>query len=143
MNILARSNRLLNPFGENITFFSVEDGETIEKDDFVVVNTRTWQASRPRKESGYYSVGRAVRVFTSSDGQDYVICRDGIFQCGNTATATDRICRDDVSRACYFEDGNTVSLDNINATRAGEIISVMDDGVLLKIDVNEGSGIEW
>ena len=143
MNILARNKRLLNPFGENITIFHVEEGETIKEGDFVVVNTRTWQASKPKKAGGYYSVGRAVRIIASNDGCDLVVCKDGIFQCGNTKDSKHHILKNDVSRACYFKDTDTVSMDKINTTRAGEIISVFDDGVLIKIDVNEGSGMEW
>lgn len=143
MNILSSNNKLLNPFGENITIFRVEEGEEIEKGDFVVANTRTWLASRPKKQSGYYAVGRAVEVITSEDGTDIVICKDGIYILKNSCRHEHKIIRDNVTRACYFENEDTVSLENINATRVGEIISVTDEGVLVKIDVNEGSGMQW
>lgn len=143
MNILSSNNKLLNPFGENITIFRVEEGEEIEKGDFVVANTRTWLASRPKKQSGYYAVGRAVEVITSEDGTDIVICKDGIYILKNSCRHEHKIIRDNITRACYFENEDTVSLENINATRVGEIISVTDEGVLVKIDVNEGSGMQW
>lgn len=143
MNILSSNNKLLNPFGENITIFRVEEGEEIEKGDFVVANTRTWLASRPKKQSGYYAVGRAVEVITSEDGTDIVICKDGIYILKNSCRHEHKIIRNNITRACYFENEDTVSLENINATRVGEIISVTDEGVLVKIDVNEGSGMQW
>ena len=143
MNILSKNKKLLNPCGENITIFHVEEGEEIKKGDFVVANTRTWLASRPKKQSGYYSVGRAVEVITSEDGTDIVICKDGIYIMKNSCRHEHKIIRNNVARACYFENEDTVSLENINATRVGEIISVADDGVLVRIDVNEGSGMQW
>lgn len=143
MNILASNKTLLNQFGENITMFPVKRGTTIKEGDFVVVNTRTWLASLPKKKSGYYAVGRAIRLITATDGNTFVICRDGIFHGDNTMKPQHRISKENVTRACYFCDDQTVSLNNINATKAGTIISVMEDGVLIKIDVNEGSGMQW
>lgn len=143
INILARNNTLLNQFGENITIFPVENGVNIEEGDFVVVNTRTCLATLPKKESGYYTVGRAIRLIHSQDGPTYVICKDGIFKCKNTRKCEDRILKNDVMRACYFENNNTVSLDNINSTKAGTIVSIYKKDVLVKVNVNEGSGIEW
>lgn len=142
-NILARNHTLLNEFGENITMFPVENGVTIKEGDFVVVNTRTWLATLPKKESGYYSVGRAIRVISDQNGTTFVICKDGIYKCKNTRNGGDRILKNDVMRACYFESDNTVSLDNINSTKAGNIISVYKKDVIIRVDVNEGSGMEW
>lgn len=143
MNIWSRSHSLLNMFGENITIFTIADGEDIQVDDFVVVNTRTLQAYLPKKESGYYSVGRAVRKIKAEDGSSIVICKDGIFKCDNTVQSTCCISKENIDRVCYFEDDCTVSLDNINSTKAGTIISVMPDGILIRVDANEGGGIQW
>lgn len=142
-NILARNHVLLNQFGENITIFPVEKGVTIEEGDFVVVNTRTWLATLPSKKSGYYTVGCAIRLIPAQNGTTYVICKDGIFSCRNTRRCEDKILTNDVTRACYFEDGNTVSLDNINSTKVGTVVSVYKKDVIVRVDVNEGSGMEW
>lgn len=142
-NILARNHALLNQFSENITIFPVEKGVTIKEGDFVVVNTRTWLATLPRKESGYYTVGRAIRLVPAQNGTNYVLCKDGIFKCTNTHKSQDKILKNDVTRACYFEDGNTVSLNNINTTKAGTVVSVYKKDIIIRVDVNEGSGVEW
>ena len=85
----------------------------------------------------------APKSITSEDGTDIVICKDGIYIMKNSCRHEHKIIRNNVARACYFENEDTVSLENINATRVGEIISVADDGVLVRIDVNEGSGMQW
>ncbi len=37
-----------------------------------------------------------------------------------------------------------MTLDNINTTKAGEVLSVGEDGrVLVKISISEGSELEW
>lgn len=144
MNLLTRSKALLNQFGENITIFTVEKGEAIKECDFVVVNTRTQQASLPKKESGYFSVGRAIRLIKDENGTNFVICKDGMFNCDNTDEPENRILQNDTGRVCYFEDDQTVSLCNINSTKAGTIIGVMEDGrIVMKVEVNEGGGMQW
>lgn len=142
-NILARNHALLNQFGENITIFPVESGTTIKEGDFVVVNTRTMLATLPRKESGYYTVGCAIRLITAQNGTTYVICKDGVFNFRNTRKYEDKILKNDITRACYFEDGNTVSLNNINTTKAGTVVGAYKKDIIVRVDVNEGSGVEW
>lgn len=143
MEVLRRNHFLLNPFKENITIFSIADGETIEEGDFVVVNTGTLQASKPKKEGGYFAVGRAIKIIEDVSKTTWVICKDGIFKCANSKNYEYSVLKDDVCRVCYFEDSETVCINNINSTKAGEIISCMDDGVLIRINVTEGSGLEW
>lgn len=143
MNLLKRSNSLLNMFGENMTIFTVAKNENIQEDDFVVVNTRTLQAYKPKKESGYYSVGRATRIIQTENGGRLVICRDGLFKCNNSSICIHKIVENNIDRVCYFEDDTSVSLDNINSTKAGTIINVSSDGIIIKIDVTEGGGMQW
>ena len=133
------SRALVNKVGENITMFPVEDGVIIEKNEFVVVNTRTFQASLPKKESGYISVGRATEIITTEDGITLVLCRDGIFKCQNSKDWKHRIGKGDYGRDCFFEDDQTVSLNNKSGIKAGTVIN-LDDGVWIKIDVNERGG---
>ena len=40
---------LLNLLGQKISIFPIAKGETVEKGDLVVVNTRTLQASKAKK----------------------------------------------------------------------------------------------
>ena len=49
-----------------------------------------------------------------------------------------------VGRICYFDGASSVTLDNINTTKAGEVLSVDEAGnVLVKISISEGSELEW
>lgn len=138
---------VLNPAEEKIYMFPVEDGETIKPGDYVVVNTRTLQASNPRKQSGYYAVGIALRIVKMGK-KDMVICRDGYMFLYNTKKAGNRITKENYKRVCYFEDAKTVTLDNINTTKAGIVMDVQknEDGneiVLVEMLTGEGDGFEW
>lgn len=66
--LLRREKFLLNLSDQKITIFPIAEGEIIEKGDFVVVNTRTLEASRPKQESGHYAVGQAVEIVTNEYG---------------------------------------------------------------------------
>lgn len=135
---------LLNPLGQNVSMFPIAEGENIEKGDLVVVNTRTLQAGKAKKESGYYAVGRAAMFVKNEYGTNSVICTDGIFIIQNTDLPEHKICNDAVGRVCYFDGSDSVTLDNINTTKAGEILNVAEDGnVLVKISIREGSELEW
>lgn len=135
---------LLNLLGQKISIFPIADNEVIEKGGLVVVNTRTLQASAPKKESGYHAAGRAVRIVMSEEGTKMVICKDGIYFADNTDSPEHKILDTDIGRACYFNDSSSVTLDNINTTKAGEVLSVNDDNrVLIKISIDEGGDMKW
>ncbi|HCT92473.1 MAG TPA: hypothetical protein DF613_14015 [Lachnospiraceae bacterium] len=142
-NPLMSEQFCLNIFGNNVTIFNIAEGETIKEGDFVAVNTRTLMAGTPKKESGYCTVGCASRIVTNEAGQKMVICHDGIFVAKNTPIPEHTITEDCCGRACYFENRNTVSMDNINTTKAGEILSVDEKRILLKIDIGDRRGMEW
>ena len=135
---------LLNLLGQNVSIFPIAEGETIEIGDLVVVNTRTLQANRAKKEGGYYAIGRAVRIVINENGVKSVICKDGIFVIDNTALPEHKILDADIGRICYFDGEDSVTLDNINTTKAGEVLNTNEDGsVLVKISISEGSELEW
>lgn len=134
----------LNPLGQNVSMFPIAEGEIIKKGDFVVVNTRTLQASKAKKEGGYYTVGRAAMFVENEYGTKSVICTDGIFITQNTDMPEHKIYNNAVGRICYFDGSDSVTMDNINTTKAGEILNVTEDGnVLVKISIREGSELEW
>ena len=135
---------LLNNLGQNVSMFPIAEGETVEKGDLVVVNTRTLQAGRAKKEGGYYAIGCAARIVTDEQGEKYVICKDGIYIINNTELPEHKVLDNDIGRICYFDGSNSVTLDNINTTKAGEVLSIYEDGrVLVKISISEGSELEW
>ena len=135
---------LLNLLGQKISIFPIAKGETVENGDLVVVNTRTLQASRAKKEGGYYAIGRAVRIATNENGVKSVICKDGIFIIDNTDLPEHKILDSDIGRICYFDGEDSVTLDNINTTKAGEVLNTNEDGsVLVEISISEGSELEW
>ncbi len=142
--VLRDREYMLNLFGENISMFPIAEGEKIETGDFVVVNTRTLQASIAKKQGGYYSIGRALKVVQDEDGNRQVICHDGIFSFHNAELVEHSIMYSNVGRICYFDGASSVTLDNINTTKAGEVLSVDEAGnVLVKISISEGSELEW
>lgn len=142
--VLRSEQYMLNLLGQNISIFPIENGADIKENDFVVVNTRTLQASVAKKCGGYYSVGRAIRIVSDEDGNKQVICKDGIYFIHNTELPEHMIDDCDIGRICYFDGPSSVTLDNINTTRAGEVLSLDEDGnVLIKISVSEGSELEW
>lgn len=142
--VLRDREYMLNLFGENISMFPIAEGEEIKTGDFVVVNTRTLQASVAKKQGGYYSIGRALKIVRGEDGDRQVICHDGIFIIHNTELPEHRIVDSNVGRVCYFDGASSVTLDNINTTKAGEVVGVgEDDNVLIKISTSEGSELEW
>ena len=135
---------LLNLLGQKVSIFPIAEGETIEVGEQVVVNTRTLQASRAKKEGGYYAIGMAVRIVTDENAVKSVICKDGIFVIDNTALPEHKIFDSDLGRICYFDGKNSVTLANINTTKAGEVLNINEDGrVIVKISISEGSELEW
>ena len=147
-----RSNSFFNVSNEHVSMFIVEKGEVIEKGDFVVVNTRTLLARKPVEKSGYFTVGVAAKIIDQADGNQAVICVDGCHMLYDTSK---NISESDIGRACYFLGKNSVTLDNINKTKAGIIegIEVSDDPidiedgtdriVWVKNNLTEGSDLEW
>ena len=146
------SNSFFNVSNEHVSMFIIEKGETINRGDFVVVNTRTLLARKPVECSGYFAVGVAVRIIDQADGNQAVICVDG---CHMIYDPDKNICESDIGRTCYFSGADSVTLDNINKTRAGVIegLEVSDDPidiadgadriVWVKCDLTEGSDVEW
>lgn len=130
---------LLNPLNQQVYIFPIASGEDIKEDDLVVVNAKTLQASQPQKASGYYAIGRATKIITHLNGNRSVICRDGIFCVDNADDPENKILSCDIGKTCYFAGKNSVSLDNINTTEAGEIIAINkeNDCIFVKITVEE------
>ncbi len=141
---LRSEHFLLNLLGQKVSIFPIAKGETIEVGNLVVVNTRTLQASRAKKEAGYYAIGKAVRIVANECGVKSVICKDGIFSINNTDLPEHKILASDIRRICYFDGKDTVTLDNSNTTKAGEILNINEDGsILVNISIGEGSELEW
>lgn len=152
ISAFLRSNSFFNVSNEHVSMFIIEKGEVIEKGDFVVVNTRTLLARKPVESSGYFTVGVAARIIDQADGNQAVICVDG---CHMLYDPDKNISESDIGKACYFSGENSVTLDNINKTRAGVIewIEISDDPidiadgtdriVWVKNDLIEGSDMEW
>lgn len=146
------SNSFFNVSNEHVSMFIVEKGEVIEKGDFVVVNTRTLLARKPVERSGYFTVGVAARIIDQADGNQAVICVDGYHMLYDP---DENISESDIGKECYFSGENSVTLDNINKTKAGIIegIEVSDDPidiedgtdriVWVKNDLIEGGDLEW
>ncbi len=44
-------NSFIEPLGQKVSIFPTAKGETVEKGDLVVVNTRTLQASKAKKRA--------------------------------------------------------------------------------------------
>lgn len=147
-----KSNSFFNVSNEHVSMFVIEKGEVIEKGDFVVVNTRSLLARKPIESSGYFTVGVAARIIDLADGHQAVICVDGYHMIYDP---DENISESDIGSACYFSGANSVTLDNINRTKAGVIeeIEVSDDPidiadgmermVWIKNDLTEGSDLEW
>ena len=152
ISAFLRSNSFFNVSNEHVSMFIVEKGEVIEKGDFVVVNTRTLLARKPVEKSGYFTVGVAAKIIDQADGNQAVICVDGCHMLYDTSK---NISESDIGRACYFLGKNSVTLDNINKTKAVIIegIEVSDDPidiedgtdriVWVKNNLTEGSDLEW
>ena len=152
ISAFLRSNSFFNVSNEHVSMFIVEKGEVIEKGDFVVVNTRTLLARKPVEKSGYFTVGVAAKIIDQADGNQAVICVDGCHMLYDTSK---NISESDIGRACYFLGKNSVTMHNINKTKAGIIegIEVSDDPidiedgtdriVWVKNNLTEGSDLEW
>lgn len=136
-------NFLMNPVNESVFIFPVSKGETIKEGDAVVVNKRTLQAYRARKEAGYAAIGRAVKIV--GENPKMVICKSGYYIFKNTKEVENKVLEDSIDRICYFAGPETVTLDNINTTKAGKIVGTMENGrkVIVDINIAERSEAEW
>lgn len=151
ISIFLKNKSLINLSNEHVSMFNIEKGETIEKGDFVVVNTKTLLARKPIAKSGYFAVGVAERIIDQASGNQAVICVDGYHMIYNPDKS---ISENDIGRDCYFSAEDAVTLSNINMTKAGtiEAIEVSDDPidiadgadriVWVKCNIIEGSDLE-
>lgn len=152
LSAFLQSNSFINALDEHVSIFVVEEGEVIQKGDFVVVNTRTLLARKPVPASGYFTVGVAARIINQANGHQLVVCVDGYHMLYDPE---DNISENDIGKACYYLDAETVTMDNINRTRAGVIagIELSDDPIdiadgtdriiWVKTNLKEGSEMEW
>ncbi len=152
LSTFLRSNSFFNLSNEHVSMFIVEKGEKIEKGNSVVVNTKTLLARKPTENSGYFSVGAAARILELADGNQAVICVDGYHMLYDP---DGNISESDVGKACYFLNGDIVTMDNINKTKAGIVGGIelsddpadMEDGtdriIWVRTDITEGSDLEW
>ena len=152
LSAFLRSNSFFNVSNEHVSMFILEKGEKIEKGTSVVVNTRTLLARKPTENSGYFSVGVAARILELADNNQAVVCVDGYHMFYDP---DGNISESDVGKACYFLDVDTVTMDNINRTKAGVIVDIelsddladIEDGtdriIWVKTDITEGSDLEW
>ncbi len=152
LSAFLRSNSFFNVSNEHVSMFILEKGEKIEKGNSIVVNTRTLLARKPTENSGYFSVGVAARILELADGNQAVVCVDGYHMFYDP---NGNISESDVGKACYFLDVDTVTMDNINRTKAGVIVDIelsddpadIEDGtdriIWVKTDIAEGSDLEW
>ena len=152
LSAFLRSNSFFNVSNEHVSMFILEKGEKIEKGNSVVVNTRTLLARKPTENSGYFSVGVAARILELADNNQAVVCVDGYHMFYDP---DGNISESDVGKACYFLDVDTVTMDNINRTKAGVIVDIelsddpadIEDGtdriIWVKTDITEGSDLEW
>lgn len=152
LSSFLRSNSFFNVSHEHVSMFSVEKGEKIEKGNAVVVNTKTLLARKPTENSGYFSVGVAAKVLELADDSQAVVCVDGCHMFYNPDRS---ISESDVGKACYFLDAGTVTMDNINKTKAGVVVNIQlsddpadiednaDRIIWVKTDITDGSDLEW
>lgn len=149
---LLKSQRLLNPLCEHVSMFTIEEGETIEKGDSVVVDTNTLLARKPTEGAGYLTAGIAAKVISNEYGVQSVICVDGIHLLYNTCGD---ISEADIGKDCYFLDTDNVTLDGTNKIKAGHIEAVelsddpadIEDGadrrIFIKMDILQGRYLKW
>lgn len=152
LSAFLRSNSFFNVSKEHVSMFTLEKGEKVEKGNPIVVNTRTLLARKPTENSGYFSVGVAARILELADGNQVVVCVDGYHMFYDP---DGNISESDVGKACYFLDAGTITMDNINRTKAGVIVDIelsgdpadIEDGtdrmIWVKTDITEGSDLEW
>ena len=155
MKLISRflkSNSFFNISNEHVSMFTIEDGETIEKGDFVVVDTKTMHARKPLAKSGYFAVGVAKKILDLANGKQAVICVDG---CHMIYDPDKVVQESDINNTCYFATPKSITLNSVNTTKAGTIaaIEVSDDPidiadgtdrmVWIRNDIMKESDLEW
>ncbi len=128
--------QLLNPIRESVMIFPIETDCTFIEGELVVVNSKTYMATHPKNESGYVAIGRAIETVTNVCGTPMIICKDGIFVCKNSEDPLYKLSKSDIRKMCYFEAENTVTTNNINTTKAGIVLEVLEDRVIVEITPN-------
>lgn len=152
LSMLMRSGSIFNVSREHVSMFIVEDGEKIDTGDFVVVDTKTLMARKPSAASGYFTVGVARKIINQEDGRQAVVCVDG---CHMIYDPDSLISENDIGKACYFLNADSVTMDDANRTKAGIIKGIetsndpndIEDGtdriIWVNTELTEGSGLEW
>lgn len=124
MNLLSkllRNNSFFNVSKGHVSMFDIEDGETIEKGDYVVVNSETLLARKPINSNGYFTAGVAIRVIELKNGKQSVICVDG---CHLLYDPNNIIQENDIGKECYFLNENAVTTNPTNKTKAGIVMNI-------------------
>ena len=130
------TNEIAN--GARYLYLPVKGSTTIYQGALVALDENGY-AIPGKTASGLVSAGRAEETVanTGADGAAYINVTRGIFVFDNTATVANQITAADVLRPCYIEDDHTVSTLSTDASIAGLVIRVDDDGVAVDL----GSGL--
>ena len=88
-----------------------------------------------KKAAGLKAAGRAEETVENSgkDGEAVVKVKRGVFIFDNTATAANKLAEADVLGPCYIEDDHTVTKLATDASVAGLVIRVDDEGVAVEV----------
>ena len=135
LNALLTRKAIFNVSREHVFMFKIKEGEILEVNNSVILDLDTFEAvTAEHYINNAIHFGIATNILELKDGSRLVICRDGYKSLYNPSGD---ITEDDIGTPCYFDGKNTVSLNDSNAIKAGEIVyfETSDD----KADIEDGT----
>lgn len=119
--------------GAKVIAVPVKGGTTIYQGALVALDASGYAIPGKKAES-LTAVGRAEETVTNTgaDGELVIRVARGVFVFDNTATAANKITAAHVLKPCYMEDDHTVTALATNASVAGTVIRVDDEGVAVE-----------
>lgn len=109
----------------------VAQGETIQEASMVAIGTDGYAVAAVKKE-GLKVAGCAMKYVDNSKGKagdEHVLVRRGAFFQNNDGT----IKMTDLLKDCYVTDKNTVTITAEGSSRAGTILGVEENGVIVEM----------
>ena len=120
--------------GGKILILPVVAGVVIQDGSLVVLDANG-NAKAATKAEGLTAVGRAEEYADNTGGIAGAVTvkvRRGVFVWDNTSVTANKVKPEHVMKDCYIVDDCTVSSVATGSSRAGKVISVLDEGIAVE-----------
>lgn len=134
MSLTAARNTVMVAEKAEMLYLPVGAGKKIYQGALVVLNAGYAEAGK--KATGLKAAGRAEETADNTNGAAgdvFINVRRGVFLFDNDSTEANKVTGEDLLSDCYILDDCTVTSLATDASVAGKIVGVSDDGIAVEI----------